>query len=349
MKPGRGADLKALLAGPGSPIRVALIFGEDSGLVHERAKAAVTWVAGSSNDPFRVTELPAAMIKADPARLDDEVRARSMIGGRRVVWVREAADALIGDAIERLIGDLAADKGADTLVVLEAGDLQSRSSLRKLAEGSPIAAAIPCYHDGAADLARVVDETLAAHRLTIAPDTRAYLVDRLGNDRLISRGELEKLTLLVPSGGEVTRAHVADSTGDSSDMSIGDVVSAVAGGLRPELGRALDRVWADGESPVAVVRAVTRHFQRLHAAAAGIAKGQSPEAAIGALRPPPFKRDAEEMGRQLRVWALDRLTATLAELTRAEVSCKSTGLPDQTMLAQALFTIVTRARPPSRL
>ena len=56
----------------------------------------------------------------------------------------------------------------DVLIVVEAGDLPGRSSLRRVFDDSPAAAAIGCYPDSARDLADVVRESFGAHRIASA-------------------------------------------------------------------------------------------------------------------------------------------------------------------------------------
>ena len=72
----------------------------------------------------------------------------------------------------------------DALVVVEAGDLPGRSALRRVFDEAPQAAAIGCYPDGPRDLAAMIRETCAAHRIAISRDAVVFLVEHLGGDRL---------------------------------------------------------------------------------------------------------------------------------------------------------------------
>ena len=85
----RPQEADALCAAPPATLRAILIHGADDGRVRELGRRAVTAVVDDVNDPFRVAELTADTIKTDPARLADEMGAQSLIGGRRVVWLRE--------------------------------------------------------------------------------------------------------------------------------------------------------------------------------------------------------------------------------------------------------------------
>jgi len=72
----------------------ALVFGPDSGLARERSEILLKTVVEDLSDPFRVSELDEQTLANDPARLFDEAASISMLGGRRVVRVRSASNAL---------------------------------------------------------------------------------------------------------------------------------------------------------------------------------------------------------------------------------------------------------------
>src|SRR5712691_8070383 len=114
-----GGRVEAFLRRPDPDIRAVLLYGPDAGLVRERAEAVARTVCPDLRDPFRVADLAASVLAADPARLADEAAQISLTGGRRVIRVREA-----GDALAPLFARFLADAVGDTLVVAEAGDLR---------------------------------------------------------------------------------------------------------------------------------------------------------------------------------------------------------------------------------
>jgi len=184
------ARIAAFLQRPDQAIRAVLLYGPDIGLVRERADDLARTVCSDLRDPFRVADLSGAVLAADPARLADEAAQMSLIGGRRVVRVRDAGDRLAG----LFRGFLDAAPG-DGFIVVEAGDLPGSSAMRRVFDTSPRAAAIGCYPDTARDRAAVIRDTLRAHRITASGEATQYLVEHLGSDRLLTRAELEKLAL----------------------------------------------------------------------------------------------------------------------------------------------------------
>jgi DNA polymerase III subunit delta len=333
------ARLSAFLRQPDPAVRAMLVFGPDAGLVRERADILARHVAPDPRDPFRVSDMTAAALVADPARLNDEAAQLSLTGGRRLVRVREAGDAAAA-LFKRF---LAAPPPGDGVVLVEGGDLPSRSSLRKAFEAAPAAVAVACYADSPRDLAALVGEVLGAHRVAVTEAARDYLVAQLGGDRQVSRQELEKLALYAGDGGRVDAADAAAVVGDSADITIDDAVSAALEGDAPALERALFRAFAEGESPVTLLRAALRHGQRLNQVGGGVADGVPLEAALRALRPPLFRQQQERFQRQLRLWPAPRSTALLVALTEAEVNAKTTGLPPETICRDALLRIARAA------
>src|SRR5213080_4034376 len=113
----------AFLRDPGG-CRVVLLFGEDVGMIRDRASALVRAAAGSLDDPFLVAELN----RDETGRLVEEAASLPLTGGRRVVRLREASDAATAAVTAILKGS------APALVVLEAPGLPTRSRLRSVVE-----------------------------------------------------------------------------------------------------------------------------------------------------------------------------------------------------------------------
>lgn len=335
----KGGSIAAFLRTPDPAVRAALFYGPDRGLVRERASAAMDAAAGGAPDPFGNVELDAAAVKGDPGRIADEAAALTFGGGRRIVRLREATDAAT-EALQRWIEG----RAGDGFVVVEAGDLAKRSSLRKLFEAADAAVAVACYPETGAELERTAGAALAAEGVRIEPDALAYLASRLGADRALMRGELEKLVVYLGDRRTVTADDITACVGDSRSVTLDAVSDAACRGDQAALERAFTTASEEGVSPVAILRATARHVQRLLEARALVARGLSPDKAVGALRPPVFYKARDSLLRQVTVWTETRLATALGMLTDAEIDCKSTGMPDQMLCRRVLMRIAQAAR-----
>ena len=338
-------QVEAFLKKPDPRIRGVVIYGNDDGLIAERAVALARTVCEDLKDPFRVVDISGDMLKGDPARLADEFGAMSMLGGRRVIRVRPA-----GEESAAALENLAAATAGDALVVIEGGNLTPRSGLRAIAETEDCLAALPCYMDNEAALEGLVESAARARGLGVDPDALDWIVERLGGDRGQSRSEVDKLLLYKEGDGSKTIAldDALAVLGDTAAIGIDNVIAATFDGELVALDRALDRVFAEGGNPVQLVRALQRHVDQLHFVAAHAAKGGDLEGAMfkarGLPRGGPVRQRFE---RHVRAWPLPRLGAALQVILEAEIQCKSTGLPDQA-IARRLCQRLAQAGPAAR-
>ncbi|MCE3250121.1 MAG: polymerase subunit delta [Geminicoccaceae bacterium] len=343
-----GQQVERFLRAPGAPL--VLVYGPDQGLVRERVERLIGGVLDDPKDPFRLSELSADAVRGDPGRLLDEARALCLVGGRRVVRLRQASD-LVTAACRALL-EL---EPLEALVVIDAGELGPGSSLRRLIEGARHGAAIACYRDEGRDLGALVDEALAAHELTIEPEARSYLVEHLGADRGITRSELAKLVLYCdePAGSPPARRRVtleaaAQVVGDSAALDFDDLVHAATLGEAVQVERCLDRLLGEGQSPVSLLRALAKHVGRLHQLACRIERGEAIEQVLDGARPPIHFRRRASVKAELRRWPAARAARALSELLAAEIGCKTTAWPAATLCRRAVLRLCLEARAAAR-
>ncbi len=319
---------------PDSAARAVLVYGPDDGLIRERADALAKSVIDDLSDPFRVAEVSSATLRDDPALLADEAAAIALTGGRRVVRIRNATDSATGP-----IADFLEESPGDALVVVQAGALNARSKLRKLFEDAKNAAAIACYADDERALDHVIRDTLGSEGISVSNEAMDYLTANLGADRGLSRAELEKLALYVGPGGKVEYDDAISSVGNSSALSIDDVIFAAAGGNGLAADRALTRSYQEGVNPVTVLRALGRHLMRLQLARAKIDEGVPVDSALKSLRPPVFFKLSAAFRQQLRVWSSRNISRALMLVLEAEQHCKTTGAPAPALCGRTVLQI----------
>jgi DNA polymerase-3 subunit delta len=331
---------------PDSAVVAHLVYGPNTGLVRERVEALSRTLVEDPADPFATAELSASAVADNPAALTDEILALSFGGGDRLVLVRDATDSLAKPLESALEAASAASSRA--AVVIEAGELSARSGLRKLCETRADCAALPCYADDEQGRAETVRRMLSDADIGISPEAMRTLTGFLGDDRLGNRREIEKLILYVGPGGWVDEDAVVAAVGDIGASSLDDTIYAAADGDLTRLDVAVERFWAEGGEPIALVRALQRHFQRLHRVVYQVEQGAGLDTATRKLRPPVFWKLAKSFERQCRSWPRHRIERALGQLTEAELALKTTGTPAQAACGRTLYAIASMQRTRSR-
>ncbi len=327
--------IPSFLKTPDPKARAILVYGRDAGEVQERLAALVSTVLDDPKDPFRLRELNASDIKKDAAKLRDEAAAQALGGGRCVLQIRSA-----GDDLTSIFRDFLGDPSGDALLLLGAGDLGTRSTLRKFFERADNAATLPCYGDTGSTLTQVINDELAGVEIT--DEARGYLLAHLGADRMVTRRELEKLALYMDGETKITLPDVLQSIGDSSTLTLEDIAFAVGRGAREALEQALARTHLEGTSPIAILRATSQHFLRLHLVRGRMERGEDVSTALQALRPPVFFKRLPAFREQAARWQLDAIGRVLELLGAREVTCKSGVFPAKAICDRTLLEIAVR-------
>ena len=221
-------------------------------------------------------------------------------------------------------------------------------------EQAPNAAALPCYVDDERNISQVITTQLREAGYIIDGDALHLLSAQVLGDRAVARSEAQKLITYMggPQEPDTPRAQqtrisfedVSACCGDGAILSFDDLTRATAGGFYTEADRVLTQLLSEGLPPVTLLRTLQNHFTRLHLTQSRIASGLRMEQALAQLRPPLFFKVKNAFIAQLRIWRLADLDRALEILREAEMACKSTGLPAETICARAVFTLAMAAR-----
>ncbi|PHS28105.1 MAG: DNA polymerase III subunit delta [Robiginitomaculum sp.] len=334
--------ISGFIKSPDPKISVILLYGPDHGLVTERTKLLEQKHLGADSGPFSHTFLSQDDLKSDPAILQDSLSALPLGGGKCVVRLKTTADQAakvvkgLLDALNKNELRLAA------LLLIEAGDLGPRSSLRKsIEQDRNNAITVPCYAPGLADLRTLALEDGKSSGLGFADGALDVLTSRLPQDRALARSEIEKL-MLYAANNEPAQIDVADVLAvvtDSLDQNLDAFVFALADQNNALADQQLTRAKEAGQSPIAMLRAIQRHFMRLSEARTVLDQGQNAKAAMANLRPPVFFIRQQHFSRQLSRWSAPALGQVLSHSLATERAIKSSGALPDNLLARLVIKV----------
>ncbi|MEO3417232.1 DNA polymerase III subunit delta [Roseovarius sp. CAU 1744] len=303
-----------------------LIYGQDAMRIALRRQEVIAALIGpAGEDEMRLTRIPAADLRKDPAMLLDAIKAQGFFPGPRVVFVEEATDAMtppITDALSEWAE-------GDAQVIVTAGALKASSKLRKLFEGHENAYATGIYDDPPSR--QEIEATLNKAGLTgVGTDA---MTDLTALARDLDPGDfrqtMEKLALYkLGDDAPVTSEDIGACAPTSTEADLDDVLNIVAEARSGEIGPVMKKLKAQGVQPVSLCIGATRHFRALYTAASdpgGAAQG------IARMRPPIFGRRRDRMLRQAQKWGAPRLEQALSLLTDTDLQLRSAGQSAPTM------------------
>jgi DNA polymerase-3 subunit delta len=333
------SQISGFLKAPTPSVRVFLIFGPDAGLVSERANGLCSKLVADINDPFATTQLTGATAN-EGTRLFDEMAAPAFGGGRRLVRLQQAIESN-ATAVAGLLSDL---PETNSVLVIEAGDLDKRSKLRASCEkDGPEVCAIPCYVEDAAQRRQAVTAILGEFGLRADNNVLSFLCERLPPDRAALRSEIEKLCLYCREQKEISADDVLAVVTDAGAAELDELLLLAASGDAKRTEVFLEHLWAEQISPVAILRTAQRHFTRLQMARSFFDRGLSAREATDRLQPKVFWKHVAALTQQVQKWNAPKIERVLQRLFEAEAAVKQTGVPDQAVAAQLILKIAAQS------
>ncbi|MBC7133476.1 MAG: DNA polymerase III subunit delta [Roseovarius sp.] len=318
-----------------------LIHGADAMRVALRRQEVVAALLGpNAEEEMRLTRLPAADLRRDPALVMDALKAQGFFPGPRVALVEDATEAQAAP----ILAALAEWREGDAQIVVTAGQLKATSRLRKAFETHPNAYAIGIYDEPPSR--EEVEALLARAGLRDIPGP--VMGDLLALSRALDPGDfrqtVEKLALYKRGdAAPLSAGDIAACAPASTEADLDDILEIVAEGRTGEIAPVLRRLKAQGVQPVGLCIGAARHFRALYTAASdpgGAAQG------INRLRPPVFGPRRDRMLRQAQGWGAARLEQALSILTETDLTLRSAGqrAPEMALVERALIRLAMLAR-----
>ena len=281
-------------------------------------------------------------VKSDPATLADEAGAMSLFGGARVIWIEPAGDE-IALGVEALIEGPA----PVSPVVAIAGALRKTSSLLKLAEASPQAAAYAAYAPEGAEAGRMVSDVGRRYGLKIESAVAARVASSCGNDQAVVAQELQKLALYLDASPQSPKALDHDALNAvGAELTEGDLPRLADLALAGDVQTLADELsqMPGGAQGIPVVRALQRRLLMLASARARMELGESADAVMTSLGRALFWKDKPVVAQMLSRWDAKGLATVAERAGRLERDLIFSPAPEQEALGEELLAIARAAR-----
>ncbi len=334
-------DFDRFISRQHDPVFIYLFHGTDPGLIHERAKVTVKKSVADANDAFQLVRFSGDEIATKPGLLADETATIGLFGDSRAIWIEVGTKSII-DALEQQISN----PPNACKIILEAGNIKPTAPLRKLLDGSKLAASVGCYPDGPAELGRLIETTLRNQNLTIAPEIRNYLVSILGNDRLITRTELDKLCLYAMGEGAVTLKHVSEIMNDAASSALDEAIDAAFSGERAKIELLCERVFRDGAEAGYLLSSALGHAMKLHRMRLEIDNGGQTEHIM--TRNGLFYLRKQIVQAYIARWTTFKIKSTIETLQETVVRARLQNNLGKSLATRALWKISSMIPAPSR-
>lgn len=316
-----------LLIAGADPMRVAL----------KRQEVIAALIGPEGEGEMRLTRIPAAELRKDVARLIDGLKAVGFFPGPRVVFVEDAADGLTAILSE----GLKAWQPGDATLIVTAGGLTGKSTLKALFDKAPHAFSAMLYDDPPSR--EEIEEAL--RKAGLSSIDREAMADLTTLARALDLGDfrqtLDKIALYKHGDPTpLSPADVAVMAPATIEAEVDDLLHAVAEGRAKDIGLLMRRLEGQGVLPVTLCIQALRHFRALHVAATDPGGIQS-----GLMKARIFGPRRDQMQRQASTWGARALEGAVSVLLETDLTLRSASkAPGMALMERALIRLAMMRR-----
>lgn len=301
-----------------------LVYGPESSLVDYRANLIAKKITPDLSDPFLVANISKERIGENKGILLDEFFSFSMLGGRKLILVK-SSDASAAAALKLLFEDQNFAKKSDNFILIQAGDLDKASPLRKAAEENPHFAAVACYEDDERTIKSFIASQMSAQQIKTDAQTISLMLEKFGKNRQIILSEIEKISTFLGEKKQLKSEDLEMLTASESEASSNDFIMNFCSQKFGESLAQLEKLFRDGFEPIMLIRFLSNYLQKLYFCKVEIELNKADfEEVVKSQR--LFFRTEIEFRKHLRVLSLQFLTKTLQDLEVLEVKLKNNSM-----------------------
>lgn len=271
---------------------------------------------------------------AELHELEGALLTPSLLGGRRLVVVRDAQD-LSKDKAEALGRYIAAPSDGAVLVLVASGRTKLDAQVKKA--GVVVTLEVP---RGRA-LMEWVRSRAAAKGLSLDQGAAWALIDAVGNELRDLDAALGQLLTALGQGAKVGAAAVKRAFPRLADERIYALTDALGERRPSETLVALRRLLDQGEEPLVILGALGSQVRRMLRARREAERG--PSAVAEALGLPAWR--AQRLTKQARSYREEELAGALALLAECDLEMKGGDLPPPAALERAVVKILRGEAP----
>ncbi len=319
---------------PNSEVKALLLYGKDPGMISYYG----SFLANSfAQKGYLKTVLYASDIKENPNLLENTLQSSDLFSNNqslKLVVVKGDFTKLI-KIIETSLSHL-----DDVFVVIEAGDLAPSSKLRLFFDKQKDVASIACYQESSSDIAKNALQSLEKDGYKIEKDALMFLASKLGNNKMVTEQEIEKLKLYKLHSKDIKLEDVVFTIGQNSSIAIDKIINACFTRSFNNLDVYLEKETIESVNGIAIIRSLISHCLKMIQIKLLLREKKDFESAVLLIKPAIFYKQKAEIRLYINSWSLKKLLNLYTDLIKCEITIKKHSSISDLVLQNMFIKIV---------
>mgnify|MGYP001184075483 FL=1 len=293
-----------------------LLYGENNGLKKEiRESIKVTIKQKDSN--LELLSLYDNDIISNKENFYNSIYSGSLFSKKKIITINYGTDKIINvikDVVDKYPGNI--------LIIIISDILEKKSKLRNFFETNIKTVCIPCYLDGEKDLQIIAKTELKKNNINLSQESINLLVEKSNSDRDNLKNELEKIKSFSLNKKKLELDEIKSIINFSGEYKSDSLINECLCGNIPQYKKILSELYINTINYIFLLKILSNKIRRLLSLKMSEQNYNNLDSLINAFKPPIFWKEKTIVKKQLTVWNLSDLRATIHEIHDIELLCK---------------------------
>ena len=231
--------------------KIFLFYGKNEGLKNETIRSVI-------KNKKNINYYEEKEIIENLANFYNEIVSNSLFEEEKIFVVKRATDKL-----EKILQEITEKNLSNTLLIVNAENLEKKSKLRNLFEKNKDLVITPFYQDDVRSLMPIISEFLNKNKIKLSRESINLLIDRSSGDRNNLKIELDKIFYYSLSNKKIDFINVEKLTNLSENYAVGELADHYLSKNTRKVAQILNENNYSDDDCILIIRTILSKSKRL--------------------------------------------------------------------------------------
>ena len=288
-----------------------LLYGKNEGLKTDCINQIL-----EKNDG-KVFNYDEKQIKDEIETFYENILSGSLFESNKIIIINRASDKIF-----EIIQDLINRNTTNITIIINAGQLETRSKLRSLFEKNKDLVCIPTYPDNNDTLSKLATIFFKKGNIPISQQNINIIVDKCNGDRHNLNNELNKIKNYTLSKKKISSQEILRLINLSENFEISELIDNCLAQNKNKIINILNENNYSTEDSIIILRTFLSKTKRILKLAMELEKNKDINKTINFAKPPIFWKDKEIVKVQLNKWKTEKIRELIKNINDVELKIK---------------------------
>ena len=290
-----------------------LFYGENEGQKEEII--ADNFISKFKKDEiFRYEENE---ILSNKNNLINQIYNVSLFNDKKLIIILRTTEKLFG-----LIEELKEKPFENTILILNAGKLETKSKLRKFFEKDKKLIITPFYNDDPKTIGNTVQNFFRSKNIPISSEIINIITSKVAGDRNNLKSELIKLENFLFNKKKISKEEILKITNNYENNNISDLVDYCLLKNKKKVLSLINDFNFDDSDTILIIRTFLNKLKRLLDLSKTYESNNNLELTINSFKPPIFWKDKDKVKNQIKIWPNKNIYKLINDTNEIELLIK---------------------------